>query len=148
VISPVDTLSCRHTPCLATIRFPEFAAEQHEGVFEEAALFQIRQQSSRWLICSCCVVGQTFVKIVVVIPAALSNLNKTNASFTESTCQQTLSSKATSRARLHAVGILDMLWLSRNIQQLGNLPLHPKRQFVGLNDAVQFVGGTRLSSQI
>ena len=66
----------------------------------------------------------------MVVPAGLANLDESHAGLAEPAGHHALAREGTGRTGLHAVGVEHSLWLARDVEQLGHLPLHPERQLV------------------
>jgi hypothetical protein len=74
VIPSIRTLGRRHPA--------EFAAKQHQGILQQAALFEIVQQRGCGLIGHGGLIDQPLVQIVVVVPARLADFDEPHARLT------------------------------------------------------------------
>src|SRR5687767_6092771 len=78
---PSVILGCKFT--LAIICSSKFSSPDNECIFQQAAIFQIHDQSSRGLIGVLSKVADVFWQVIMLIPAHMVQLNKANPSFNE-----------------------------------------------------------------
>ena len=86
------------------------------------------------------------MQVVVVVPARLADLDESHAGLAQPAGHQALAGEGAGRAGLHAVGVEHRLRLARDVEQLGHLPLHPERQLVRFDDAVDLRRARRASA--
>ena len=124
---------------------PELPAPDHEGAFEQAALLEVGQQRGDRLIHLARmlpVVGlDALVRIpgLFEMPAPRVQLHKPHSPLHQPAGDQAVPPKLVGRSLPHAVRLLRRLGLLRQVDRLGSLGLHPKRQFVAVDPRRQLV---------
>src|SRR4051794_12621608 len=88
---------------LAINSAPEFPAPDHQRVIEQPALFEIGNESSRGLIGAFALQRQVTRKVVVLIPAAMVELDEAHATLGETPCHQAIGCVCTGFARILAI---------------------------------------------
>ncbi len=126
----------------------EFAAEQHQCIVQEAALLQVGQERRRGLINGGAVGLQALVQVAVVVPARLADLDEADAGLAEPACHQALPGEGAAGPGLDAVGFPHAVRFPRDVQKLRDLALHPERQFVRLDHAIDGVGSGGAGGQV
>ena len=106
----------------------ELAAEEHQRLVQQPALFQVGEQRGGRLVDGPAAVDQPLVQVVVVVPARLADLDEPHAGLAQSAGHQALAGERAGRAGLHAVGVQHGLRLVGDVEQLGHLALHPEGQ--------------------
>ena len=113
----------------------KLAAPDDEGVFQEAALLEVREQAGDGGIDAGAVVFKLGLEIEVLIPIAVGDLNKAHACFDELAGHEALLAKGGGGVVLKAVHLLGGGRFFAEIEDLGNLCLHAEGELVGFDDA-------------
>ena len=71
----------------------EFRAPLNQSAVEQPALFQIADQRGDWLIYYMRIVFQLLVKLAVVIPRGVDNVDEANAALHHATCEKAIAGK-------------------------------------------------------
>ena len=119
---------------LAEHRAAELAAPDDQRVVEQAALLQIGDERRRRLIRALALQREIARQIVVLIPAAMIELDEAHVALGEPPRQQAVGGVRARLARLRAVHLEDRVGLLRQIHQVRHGRLHPVRHLV-LRDA-------------
>src|SRR5688572_5785266 len=119
---------------LAVNRAAEFAAPDHQGVIEHAALLQIHYQCGAGLVGVFALFPDAFRQGVVLVPTAMIKLDESHAALSHAARQQTIVGERAGLLHVRTVGIQDVLGLVGDIRQLGHRRLHAIGHFV-LGDA-------------
>src|ERR1700722_3655380 len=89
----------------------KFAAPDYEGVVKQTALFQVHDQGRRRLVGAFTLQRQVARKIVMLIPAAVIELNESHVAFQQTAREQTIGGVGAGFARVRSVEIENMLRL-------------------------------------
>ena len=109
----------------------EFAAPDHQGIFEKAALLQVLDQRRGRLVGDAAVPLQLAVEVGVVVPARVGQHDETHAALHHTARQQAIGGELPLRFVVDAVHFQRFGRLLREIEQLRRRHLHPERQLVG-----------------
>src|SRR5688572_19016691 len=112
----------------------ELAPPDDQGFLEQSALFEIEDERGARLIDILALQRQMLSELSVLIPAAMIELNETNAALDQPAREQTIGGKRSGFARIFAVKRECAGRLTPNIHQLRDARLHPVSHFV-LGDA-------------
>ncbi len=108
----------------------ELAAEDDNGIFEQATLFKILDQSGSRLIDGFTIVRQVLWQIVVLIPASMKELNKAYTALSHPSGENAVRGEGAFVSRFGAVEVVDMIRLLFGIHQIRHRCLHAKCHFV------------------
>src|ERR1051325_7765437 len=109
----------------------EFAAPNHQSIFEHSALFEIRKQGSDGLIAFLCQPAMVLLQIIMVVPRlarTMPHLHKANTTF-----EQTPGNQQLPCLRPFAIHFPDILRLLFDVEGIGRIDLHAIGQFEGLD---------------
>ena len=128
VVASVVALSVR---CTTKLTGPH-----DQSVLQHVALLEVGEQSRDRLIRSHRVVAQCLFEVAMLIPAAVSDFDKTHSGFGKSAGEQALTTELGGGLIVETVEVFSCLRLRTDVKQLGNLRLHSESQFKRLDDAV------------
>ncbi len=109
---------------------PEFAAPDDEGGIEEAALFEVGDQGSAGLVGIEALVAEGGGEVVVLIPAAMEDLNDADAPFDEATGEEGGVGEAAGAFHIGAVHFEGGGGFAGEIGEFGDTGLHAERHLV------------------
>jgi hypothetical protein len=122
-----ETVRMMVAPVIATLhhrRAAELAAPNDEGVFEQAALFQVHDEGGAGLVGVLAVFLQVGREIAVLVPGFVEDLHETHSAFDQASGEQDRAGEI-GLARLDAVQVEDVFWLLRQVHQVRRAGLHP-----------------------
>src|SRR5688572_1684739 len=108
----------------------EFATPDDQGFLEQSALFEIEDERGARLIDILALERQMLRELSVLIPAAMIELDETNAAFNQPPREQTIRGKRPRFTRIFAVKLERAGGFARNIHQLRDARLHPVSHLV------------------
>lgn len=117
-------------------RRPNSETEQDESISRSPALFEVGEQGGCGLVDAVAAVNQTLMKVGVMVPTALADLDETDAGFAKTAGHQALAGRGPFSSRFDAVRIEHMLRLFGDVEQFRHLALHAKAELVRFDDAV------------
>ncbi len=117
----------------------ELAAEENQRLVEQPRCSRSASSAAVGWSVGGGVADQPLVQVGVMVPARLGDLDETHARLAQPPGHQALAGEAAGRAGLHAVGVEHRLRLPGDVEQLRHLALHPERQLVGLDHALELV---------
>ena len=118
---------------LGVDRASELAAPDDERFLEESAFLQFAEQGGGGLIGVVALGAQAGGAFVVLIPAAVIELNEAHAAFGEAPREDAIGRVGSGLLRFGAVALERAGRLLRQIRQFGNGGLHAKGHFVLLD---------------
>src|ERR1035441_7003812 len=101
----------------------EFAAPEHQRVFQQAALLEVFDESGAGLVSLTRLIDNALVDFAVVVPAFMEKLDETDATLDEAAGQQAIH-RERRLARFGAVKLQGLRRLFGNICQLWRAGLH------------------------
>src|SRR5262245_38442836 len=90
-------------PALAIAGSPELATPNDQRVVEQATLLQIQHQRRRCLVGALALQGEVARQVVMLIPAAVVQLNESHVAFEQTPRQQTIRSVGAGLSRVGTV---------------------------------------------
>ena len=108
----------------------EFGGPDEEGIFEEATLFKILKEGGDGFVDSSGDGSKFLGNAAMVVPVVFislgtaPNLHESGATFAESSCKETASTKIFGDWIVGAVGSMDLFWFAREIECFGSGELH------------------------
>src|SRR5258706_6790055 len=116
----------------------KLAAPDHEGIVEHTALFEILDQGRAGLFRVLALFLDAFGEIAVLIPAAMVELNKTDATFGHATGEQTIISESAGLLHIRAIHFESVLRLFGNVDQVRHGSLHAESHLVLADAGIYF----------
>src|SRR5262245_44896409 len=120
----VTPVIVRRELALAVDRSPEFAAPYHQRVLEQASLFQIFDERRRRLIRVAALPLELFGQVLMLIPAAVKELNEANSALSKPAREDAVRSVRSGLARISPVANKSFLRLFGEVSQLRHRGLH------------------------
>src|SRR5262249_52701100 len=114
----VTPVIVRRELALAVDRAPEFAAPHHQRVLEQASLFQIFDERRRRLIRVAALPRELFGQVLMLIPAAMKELNEAYAALSKPSREDAVRSVRSGLARIRSVANESFLRLFGEVGQL------------------------------
>ena len=114
----------------------ELTTPDNQGIVEQAPLFEIFDQRSRWLVGVATLTGKLVVQVSMLVPTHVEQLDEPDVALGETTGEQAVVGISASLVNVLTIHIEDMLWLIGKVSQLRNRGLHSIRHFVLLNPGI------------
>ena len=115
---------------LAIVGSAEFAAPDHQRVIEQAALFQIRDESRRSFVRFEALLGKLAGEVAVLIPSLVVKLDKLDALFRHATSHQAIRGEGSRFSGFFSVEFEGGVRFLGKIGDIGNRSLHAKTHLV------------------
>ena len=123
----------------------EFATPQDQGVFQQAAGFQVGEEGRNRLIDGLAALGEVFAEAAMLIPGVVGGgvkeLHEPHPPLDQSTGQQALAAKEFGSRFAGSVKLVCCFALPGQIERFGGFPLHAKRQFERGDPGVELAVG-------
>ena len=102
----------------------EFASPDDDGVFEESALFQVLDQSSRGLVGIEALFFQLGGQVAVLVPAGMHQLYESGAAFDEATGEKAVAGIGSAAVDVRSVHVEDGLGFTGDVGEFWDAGLH------------------------
>src|SRR5262249_44790536 len=100
---------------LTVVGSPGLAAPKHERILEHAALFEVFDQSSTWLICLAALLPDTAWQVTVMVPAWMIELDESDVALCQSPGQEAVGRKRARLAGIRPIKLEHRVRLSRKL---------------------------------
>ena len=134
----------------------ELAAPDDERAIEQAALFEIGDESGDGLVDAADEIAMSALDVVMAVPRAVVELHEAHAFFHQLASEETFATEGVGGVAADAVEILGGLGFLREVEGLGDLHLHAEGELVVIHARSEFVeagmlrgvGGVELGDEI
>ena len=126
----------------------EFSAPDDEGVIEEPVGVEVVEEGGDGLIGGPTILAEFFGEILVLIPAGVADFDVADAGGGEASGDEALAAEGIGGGLIDAVEVEGGWGFFGEIEDVGEFGLHFEGEFVGLDDAFDFLVGGFLGEEL
>ena len=116
----------------------KFAAEDHEGVVQHTALFQVLDQGVTSLIHVLALHGEVVGQVAMLVPPAMENLHEAHSPLHQTAGHQRTVGEGAAVLRFLAIEFEGLVAFAAQISQVGDTGLHTEGHFILLGAGLDF----------